>query len=104
MTEVDGGSFGVKRAFGRVKSINQHLVQTKICRDGKAIGCVEIDRMRMRFFLTLRVGAGAGVLDEGRRLAQPAVSRERKRSHAATAIVGQEKSLASAIDHKMAWC
>ncbi len=94
---------GLKRAFGRVKAIDQHLVQTEICRDSEAIGRVEIDRMGMRFFLTLRVRAGAGVLDEGRGLAQPAVSSDWKCSHAATPIVGQEKRFASAIDHEMAW-
>ena len=95
---------GLKRSLGRVKAIDQHLVQTEICRDGEAVGRVEIDRMSMRFFLTLRVRAGAGVLDERRGLAQPAVWRDWKRSHAATSIVGQEKRLAGAIDHEMAWC
>ena len=58
--------------------------------------------MSVRFFLTLRIDAGAGVLYEAGGRPQPAVRAEWKRRHAATSVVCKEQILPGAIDNEVA--
>ena len=64
-----GGSAGVQRAGGGVELVELHLVETEVRDQCQLAARVEIDRVRMRLVLTLRVRAGAFVLDDrgGRR-------------------------------------
>ena len=58
--------------------------------------------MRVRPFLALRVGARSVVLDEDRWRVQTAVRLDRQRFDTATAVIGDENSLAGPIHKEMA--
>src|SRR3954466_7389776 len=61
---------GLERSFRLVEFVYQQFVEREIVDEGEALVGGKVDGVGMCGFLALRIQAVAGVLDEGRRLAE----------------------------------
>ena len=84
------GIIRLERPFGRIKTVDEQLIEPQVCRQDKAVVGRRVNRMRVRPFLTLAIDAGAPVLDKGRGLAQAAIPQDPKRRDAAAGVVGHQ--------------
>src|SRR6185437_8221601 len=84
------------------KLVNQHLVQSEVTGECETVARVRCDKMCVRTFLTLFVGARSPVLDKGRWHIQPAILLDRQRFDTAAAIVSDENSPAGCVHGNVA--
>src|SRR5678809_277749 len=94
---------GRDRAGLLVEPVGQHAIDAEVRRDDIAIGGVRDDAVRVRAFLTLRLGALALVVHDRPRLAKPAVLPNGERGDRAAHVVRDEYRVTSAIDRHVAW-
>jgi hypothetical protein len=86
----------------RVERVDQHLVEPEVGHECEAVRRVEVDRVRVRAFLSPGVGAPATMLDRRRGRAEPAVPLDRQAAHAAAAVVRHQHVLALPVDDQVA--
>ncbi len=79
-----------QRARGRVEAVHHQPVRAEFRLDGEAVVGRGVEGMGVRPGLP-RIGPGAGVLDEGRGLAQGTVGIQRQDGHAAAPEIGQQE-------------
>jgi len=83
------------------QSDRQDLVEPEVGDERESVRRVEIDGVGVRLFLARSVDAGAGVLDEPRAVAEPAVVLDRKRGDAAAAVVRREDVFPRLVDNQV---
>src|SRR5437867_11904557 len=85
---------GSERTLARVEFVNEHLIESEVTRQRETIGGVRGDVVRMRPFLSLRIGARPFVLNERGRFAELAIAENGQHLDAATAVIGHEDKFA----------
>jgi len=84
------GIVGCEGALGGVEPVDHQLVQTRVGDDGEAVVGRDVDGVRVRLALPLRVDARTGVLHKRRGLAEPAVAVNGAHRDAAARVVGDQ--------------
>ena len=90
-----------ERALGRVEPVDHHLVDAKVRDVGEPIARIDVDRMRVRCLLALRVDARTRVLDEGRCRLQRTIRADRQHRDTPAAIIRNEDVLAAVVDDEV---
>ena len=85
-----------------VEAVDEDLVEPKVGRDREAARGVEIDRMRVRTFLSRRIAATALVLDERRAWCESPFTVDRQAGNASTAVVCNKNIFPGLVDDEMA--
>src|SRR6266568_619034 len=81
---------GSQRSLGRVEAVDQKLIQTQIGSNCKTVVTRQLNLVRVRTFLSLRVRTVTAVLNYRGGLPKSAIRQHGKNRHAAGVVVGNQ--------------
>src|ERR1700720_3551948 len=90
-------------ASSRVDPVGENSIQPQISYQYEPVVRGQRDHVRMRSALAFLVYARSGVLEKCGRFAQRSVLMNRKRGHAAAAVIRSEQQLPGLVDGDMTW-
>ena len=90
-----------QRSFGAIEPVDQDLVQTQIRGKRKLVRGIEIDRVRVRRFLTLLVHARSAMLDCSGRGGEKPIGADRQNADASAAIICNQYVSSRGIDDQV---
>src|ERR1700688_586595 len=89
--------YGSQSSFRGIERINQQLIESEICDNGKAIVRRKRDGVGVRSFLPLGIYARAFMLHARVSLPQPAIFQHREQAYASPGVVGNQGVLSRPI-------